>query len=355
MKKLFLLVFYVFSLSTFGQTTVTWTGGGGTNTKWTFGSNWDSGSAPVAGDTVIIANSGRPIIDNSMTSLPTYATITIRNGCTLTLNTTATSPTAYILQATGQISVQAGGTINISNAYPTIKANNFYIKGEINNNGTIESKTNSAIKDGGKLTNNGTVICNDGTDYKFLQNEGELVSGDGSIYDCNFKNISTTLLKIDSNRTVTFNQFFNNGDVDNGTIIIGTISIKGTLIARGGAFTNKVSSTLTIDGNIDLGAKTLYNYGTVAFENGAEIVGNITNKSNLANSFSFPNGGGCTIKGSFSNDGGKLIEIPAGESTTITLTKFLNNKGVFRIKAGASIKIINKVLSNNTGKLVLEN
>jgi hypothetical protein len=128
MKKLLLLFFYVFSLSTFGAT-VTWTGRGGDN-KWDNAANWNSGSVPDAGDVVIIEKSGKPIIDDNMI-LYKYASILIKNNCTLTLNATSSKP--YTLQATGQINVQVGGKINISNTYPTIKAKNFKIFGEINN------------------------------------------------------------------------------------------------------------------------------------------------------------------------------------------------------------------------------
>lgn len=115
-KSLFLLMSAVL-LGTASATTVTWTGAAGTE-DWTTATNWDTNSAPAAGDTINI--SGATVVWSKSaggSSFGSSSTIyNLTNGAVVTLgNTTATSTNpSSNPRFDGQFNVGEGCVLNVN-------------------------------------------------------------------------------------------------------------------------------------------------------------------------------------------------------------------------------------------------
>lgn len=99
--------------------TVSWNGGAG-STDWTNGGNWDSGSVPVAGDTINISGSSVNWNKTGGSLFGSSSTVfNLTNGATVTLgNTTATSsgPSSNP-RFDGQFNVGEGCTLNVNSMF----------------------------------------------------------------------------------------------------------------------------------------------------------------------------------------------------------------------------------------------
>jgi len=92
---------------------------GSTSTAWNEGSNWSTGSVPLASDNVVIPNvTNDPVISNSATindvELQLGATLGVASGGTLTLNGTLSNAGAVTIQSSG--SFLQGGSSSITGA-----------------------------------------------------------------------------------------------------------------------------------------------------------------------------------------------------------------------------------------------
>ena len=311
MKKTLLFISLMFcGIYIFAASPITWIGT--TDSNWNIGANWSTGITPNVGEEIIIDISVNDPIISESTLLAVYATIKIKNGSKLTLN----GISAYTLETSGNITINAGGELVVSNNFPTIKANRYLIYGTITNFGTIRSLIYSNVYVGGKLINNNIVECKTTTGIlKSLTSKGEIVSGDGSSYDCSIANLSVTPFVIQNGKTVTLSGNFNNGD--NNGLTTGVLDVNGTLI-EGLNFNNNQGSIVNLSGSIELGSKNVNNYASFNFNNGSSVTcGSLLNHGGL----SFPTGVGlsCIITGSLKHYNNTLpLEIPIGSTVNIT-------------------------------------
>ncbi|HLM83982.1 MAG TPA: hypothetical protein VK254_02095, partial [Candidatus Bathyarchaeia archaeon] len=105
---MFFLIF-VFSARSSHASTVTWTGN--TSAVWSIGTNWDSGSAPLAGDDVVInGGNNQPTIDLSG-GTTTINSLTIGSSVSSTLTFSNGDFSTKKMVVTGSVVVGANGRI----------------------------------------------------------------------------------------------------------------------------------------------------------------------------------------------------------------------------------------------------
>ena len=304
MKKTILLsAFLLYSVFSFGQTTVVWTGNGD-GTSWDDGNNWNSGTVPATGDFVKLKknvtitgiatnNPGRIIIvkqgtnpssvvldlDLTIDGIPDQHSITFNEGCSLivssgrTLSVTAPNNKNGIntTNANQDVSFINNGTVTFSGGN-----NDIYLDGtgcSVENNGSISITSPSAdgihISDyaGAKFTNNSgaTLTINtpsqDGIDnFKSFVNNGTL-SIDGATSKSIFQRPGST--------------FSNTGE-----ITINNVAASKDGIRLEGNFTNETNGNITVHGEngddcISLNGSTFTNDGSITlYANGASATNN---------------------------------------------------------------------------------
>jgi hypothetical protein len=168
-------------------TSVTWTGGGGTDHSWATAANWFGGATPNGTNVLqVVINSGDTVVyDNSvgsttLQSLINNGSLTVADGSVLTVISSLTNTSNFTLNVQGTLDVgytTNTGTINIlGGATPTFNAT-----AGLNNLGIINvgdaSGGSSSLNVNGTLDNSGAInsIGSSGTrtlNYGALNNTG---------------------------------------------------------------------------------------------------------------------------------------------------------------------------------------
>ncbi len=252
----------------------------------------------------VYTNAGTIDIDSTLTidnftSLTNSGTIDIASGSTLTL-LDGTTTTAAIVNA-GTLSVESGGVLN------------FNVAQTIASGATLEVKGGSDIGGTGTLTNQGSLILNDGQVTNTLVNSATITVQNGSnTIDGTLTNSGTLLVQSnDSGGSAVLT--IATGFTNTGTIIQDNISSQG------------FSNTLTLT----TGAIT--NTGTIRFDNttsagGRTFNGNITNQSggtiDVDDGTTFTNASGATLE---------LESATSGTSALVTIANGFTNAGTIRL------------------------
>ena len=251
----------------------------------------------------VYTNAGTIDIDSTLTidnftSLTNSGTIDIASGSTLTLLDGTT--TTAIVNA-GTLSVESGGVLN------------FNVAQTIASGATLEVKGGSDIGGTGTLTNQGSLILNDGQVTNTLVNSATITVQNGSnTIDGTLTNSGTLLVQSnDSGGSAVLT--IATGFTNTGTIIQDNISSQG------------FSNTLTLT----TGAIT--NTGTIRFDNttsagGRTFNGNITNQSggtiDVDDGTTFTNASGATLE---------LESATSGTSALVTIANGFTNAGTIRL------------------------
>lgn len=228
-KRLAFLIFLMgLSSITYADTKI-WTGG--TSSNWNTAGNW-SGGLPVTNDNITIDPSNyssgvAPVISASSTFTP--KNITIKNGGTLTVNTT--------LIVTGDITVTSGSSITTTDAsngaiyfngatnllgngtftFPSVIINNgkslnqsepttIVVQGDWTNNGGIFVPNSNKVIFYGTIVQqiNGTSINQTFYDFEITKTSQSLKTG-GSLTTLNVHNFTQTSFKFHDSTLLTFN------------------------------------------------------------------------------------------------------------------------------------------------------
>ena len=244
---LFLIAGIFFTNALFAQ--ITWTGA--TDTDWATGSNWDSGSVPMASDHVIIPNLvNQPIIDG----------------------TTSAACISMIIDPGASLDIDVGGSLSIdgtSTFVPNIALENL---GTLINDGTINIGLNALVNlsAGFKNSSNATFVNNGSfftdmvgitgghvvTNYGDFQNNGFIEIGAGALYfgifnsdpGSDFDNFG----QIDSYCTVAANIFpSGNSLMENFGLINIYGAIRGLRLSAGSIFHNHECAEYYSDANVN--------------------------------------------------------------------------------------------------------
>lgn len=252
---------------------VTWTGT--TSNDWAIGSNWDSGVAPIDGDTVVI-----PSTPTGTNGFPVVSTVT-------------DTVLACFIEPGASLTIASSGTFNM---------------------GGVNSFDHGFLIDHGTFTNNGIVNGFGASD--FFETEGAtLVNNLGATI--NILNDGSDPMFLQD--TTTFDNF--------GTITINTFDNDGLCLNNNTTFTNHPSGNISItDGGgelLELDAN-LINMGTL---NLSETVGNTSGadgidlrdvgsffNSGTVNITGVKNGESMELDGPFTNEG--IINIDHGATST---------------------------------------
>ncbi len=234
---------------------------------WETGSNWDQGSTPPSGATVIIAH------DISYNSIGSISALVVKSGKTFSIASGKTL-TASTVSDTGIVDLSAGGTLSVASS------------GTVTSTaaGTLTLGTGSISYAGaGTLTNNGTLTA--GTGHVSFAGAGTLNNGGTYTAGSVGVTFSTT----------------------------GSISNTGTFNAGSGSLTFTKAGTLSNSGTFNA------NTSTVTFDSAGTVTGTISlNNVNIANGVDFGTAG--TVTGTLSiNAGGYINTNPPIYSGTSTL------------------------------------
>lgn len=141
--------------------TSTWMGGGETNSNWTNGQNWEGGSAPVAGNSLLFTGKLRPDPLNNFAGGTSFAGITFDSSISVpfTISGNGIFLTGDVVNNSMQlqtISALSGAGLTLSGADRTFSAasGDMLIQSKVNTNGNILT-ANAAT--GKTLTLNGVI------------------------------------------------------------------------------------------------------------------------------------------------------------------------------------------------------
>lgn len=415
MKNILLLLACNLAVFTYASAvTVTWTGGGG-DTNWMNGANWDMG-VPTAADDVDIEDA--TVVLSSSTTVQRIdlfgsGDLTIDAGVTLTI--TGFAGNEFGFDVNNSAMVTNNGTVSISNITGGTAADGLYVRGTFINDGTITinnigrhglyvirgNLTNNAgatitITDAGQVNTDGDNLYVDdsGGNLGLLTNNGTITltktnaTGDDAIYvndGSTFENngmisISVTgsgnnAIRLDdggifnNNMGATFAADGGTDDqilVDNSNAVfnnLGTIDLDnvdsgdgGLYVIDGGTFNNGATGIITIDGGSGIGILMDANgNATPATLNnsGSITVQNMgSDGARLRDDAVFNNLSGGTLTLNTSGDEGIDVRSESGENINNVLT----NAGTIIINGttGVGIDLIDGTITND-GTLDLDN
>ncbi|MEH6763700.1 MAG: T9SS type A sorting domain-containing protein [Aequorivita antarctica] len=169
--SIFFLVFFILSINLLWAQTHTWTGGAGSDVKWSNPANWDAGTIPNSNSNVLIPGGFFPEI----MSQPAFAnTISMQSTTQLLVKNNLTFSGDFTVETEATLRfekgfLQGGGTI-VNNG--TFHFNSFETK-DIGNI-TIENNNIIFVEDSGVVHFHNTVLINNntGAEINILSNGG---------------------------------------------------------------------------------------------------------------------------------------------------------------------------------------
>jgi hypothetical protein len=286
--------------------TVKWVGG--TDGDWSDGTNWDTGSAPVTGDDVIIPRGAEVNITEGLAqSAVDLKSLTIEEGCSISIGT-ATSPLQIGRGAGGNITWGGTGTTYMQVAgdlsggtFTARGAGTLYLASysteetidtlNISGSGTIYLAWKSderAMIDTIRMSGTGSLYIGDGvtaatvpTDFAFLSAASGAVYAHSTLESCTVRGGTVTIYGSvrDALTVYAGTVYFNTG----GVTVTGITMYGGTLYYNDD---DTITTATLYDGTIDFSAnvygctvETVNIYGSATFNdpNNAVAVGTVFN------------------------------------------------------------------------------
>lgn len=361
-SKLLSLILLVLSISSFGQTTYTWTGT--TSTVWTVATNWSPNRTAATSD-ILQFNTGTTL---TITAVPaqTVGRIVMSNNTNITLQG-ASAITLTIGNSTGDdLDIPSGSSLTIGTNVSVTMANSATasIAGTLsiitartfNTNGTSVVTTVT-----GTLLNAGTVTCT--TASKLLFNSGSTYThslAGGTIPTATWATTSTCNVigitsALPSGLGQTFSNFMWNCPSQvsrlfgwaTSMVVNGTYTVQSTGTSQYIYFVDGTSTTIDIAGNLNVSGGQL----RLTRGNGnatVNIMGNVEVSSGILTIDAGNGGSILNVAGDFSATGGTITETGSG-SGSINFTKAgtqlytsgiaISNTINFTVKNGSTLQM----------------
>ena len=285
--------------------TITWNGA--TNSKWSVGTNWNLGRAPVTGDTIILTGAGFAPSDLDIPNLTIFG---------LTINNTATVPFT-ITPSSGATGLTLKSTLNVDGA-------NHVFAGNL----VLFSTLTATIASTRSFTVNGVVSGNATNNLS--------VAGAGTLALANPANTYLGDTAVGSGATLQVAVLANGGT--NSSIGVATSALTlngGTLAFSGSSSSTNRAIAISANSTIDTGTGDLTLAGLVSGSS-------LTKNGSGTLTFSVPN----SYLNTTANAGKIISAVPGGLGRgTVTL----NNSATMSIGTGTLLTGISGFGGNGTG------